>query len=191
MSLETFKDILTSPRFWLSTAFLTVAIKIIWFLISELIKWLKFMISSKIRKFEVKLDLDYDYLKSKVTFSCLLVRYGTDNYIRYLASEQEKYEGRLQNKIIKLDIEPLGDRSYKLVLSIPIHKRIGTQFKCFVEAESENDAREVERAFEKCDNIEKVDISTSPYRNRVYFIIKKFRIEKTVDELENNFCFPE
>lgn len=193
MSSKTFKEILKTPQFWLGSTFLAAAIRIIWFLISELIKWLKFISSSKkIKGFGAKLNnLDFGCLKKEeVTFSCLLVRYGTDDYIKSLASEQDKYEGRLQNKIIKLDLTHLKDSRYELLLPIPIHKRIGTQFKCFVEAKNENDAKEVKRMLKKCDDINQVDISTSQNRNRVYFIIDKFHTVKTVDKIWNNFCFP-
>jgi len=203
MSSKTFTEILKTPQFWLSSAFLAAAIRIIWFLISELIKWLKFISSSKkIKDFGVKLNnLDYGCLKEEeVTFSCLLVRYGTDDYIKSLASDQDKYEGRLQNKIIKLDLKPLEDSRYELLLPIPIHKRIGTQFKCFVEPKKpkkESDENEVKRmltkikgTLKKCDDIDKIDISASPNQNRVYFIIDKFHTVKTVDKLWNNFCFP-
>jgi hypothetical protein len=33
---------------------------------------------------------------------CQIVRYGTDQYIEKMASDQERYEGRLQNRVYKL-----------------------------------------------------------------------------------------
>ncbi len=202
MSLETFKEIVTSARFWLSSAFLAAVIRIIWFLISELIKWLKFKRSSKPCNFPEELNLSkkYKYLKEEVTFSCILVRFGTDDYLRSLASDQDKYEGRLQNKIIKLDIVPLKDKKQKdkdlgckLLFSIPVHKRIGTQFKCFVEVNNEEDVNEIEDVLKECDILVDVDISKSPClkRKRVYFLIKKLHIEKSVENIKNNYIFPE
>lgn len=199
---ETMKLSIPLDNILFGSAVIGAVIRILWFLISELIKWLKFINSSKKDKdLGVKLNnLDFDCLKKEeVKLSCLLVRYGTDDYIKSLASEQDKYEGRLQNKIIELDF-PKENSSYELKLPIPIHKRIGTQFKCFVEPKKpkeKKDENEVKRTLtkikgtlKKCDDIDKIDISASPNQNRVYFLIKKFPTVKTVDKLRNNFCFP-
>jgi hypothetical protein len=64
-------------------------------------------------------------------FYCLVVRYGTDNYLSTLASDQEKFEGRLKNKIIRIETKLDGAENANLVLKLPVHKRIGTQFKVF------------------------------------------------------------
>ena len=67
-------------------------------------------------------------------FYCLLVHYGTDQYIGALASDQEKYEGRLKNRILKIETELDAAGNATFILKLPVHKRIGTQFKCFVAA---------------------------------------------------------
>ena len=61
-------------------------------------------------------------------FSCMHVRFGSDRYLSSLASDQEKYEGWLRNKVLPFDVS--GNATF--TLRLPLHKRAGTQFKCFV-----------------------------------------------------------
>lgn len=102
-----------------------------------------------------------------VKLRCLVVRYGTDAYVERLASDQEKYEGRLRNRILKnrvtivrtradglwpwlgyrwkrfvLGYEPMERESTRIVgnFLLPVHKRLGTQFKLFFEIRADQAA---------------------------------------------------
>ncbi|KQS03750.1 hypothetical protein ASG11_05400 [Sphingomonas sp. Leaf357] len=73
----------------------------------------------------------------RVAVRCLLIRFGTDLYFEKLASDQERYEGRLQNRILR-NRATAADRDNGWVASqfnLPIHNRLGTQFKFFLEVE--------------------------------------------------------
>jgi|GEM_PF-3671970 len=67
---------------------------------------------------------------------CLVVRFGTDEYLRDMASDQERYEGRLRNRVIA--VEPGSE-----VVSLPLHKRLGTQFKLYMAAPDPRTARSI------------------------------------------------
>lgn len=74
--------------------------------------------------------IDEDLAKLSCTSAslhCLVVRYGNDTYLRDMASDQEKYEGRLRNRVI--NVPRLGSDT-KLLL--PVHNRLGTQFKMYL-----------------------------------------------------------
>ena len=88
---------------------------------------------------EVKLDLSLDKdIFEKAIFKCLLIRFGTDSYIKDMASESEKHDGRLRNEIIIGSCNN-GNLSY----TIPLHKRIGTQFKCYLELETKDEIENI------------------------------------------------
>lgn len=96
---------------------------------------------------KAKLDLDLDRdIFEKAIFKCLLIRFGTDSYIKDMASESEKHDGRLRNEIIVGSCDN-GNLSY----TISLHKRIGTQFKCYLELDTKE---EIESIVEKIKIIE-------------------------------------
>lgn len=93
-----------------------------------------------------------------VKLRCLLIRYGTDPYVERMASERDKYEGRLRNRVLhnRISIEPRrrsallrwaihwwrcrllaytpvksGSTNIQGNFLLPVHQRLGTQFKLF------------------------------------------------------------
>ena len=70
----------------------------------------------------------------RVKIYCLLVRYGTDLYFEKLASDQERYEGRLQNRLLHNRVKS-EEGWLQSLFHLPIHSRLGTQFKFFLEVE--------------------------------------------------------
>jgi len=134
----------------------------------------------------IKLDIDLEYPEfTNASFKCLLIRYGTDEYIKSMANDQEKYDGRLRNNIIN------GTYSGgKLSFNIPLHKRIGTQFKCFLDVKTKEEAEKIVKMAEKFENIYDLSFSSSQYKNRVFFLLKDYGSTLTVDKLTNNMLFP-
>jgi len=130
-----------------------------------LVRWFR----SKVDHHIVNQAIQIDTIKldtasvSEVRACCLLVRYGTDLYFEKLASDQEKYEGRLQNRVLRNRsiIRWRFDRRDRFslfkglryawfrlrrwnvveedaewltpVFKLPVHSRLGTQFKFFLE----------------------------------------------------------
>jgi hypothetical protein len=124
-------------------------------------------------------------------FYCLLVHYGTDQYIGTLASDQEKYEGRLKNRILKIETELDGAGNATFILELPVHKRIGTQFKCFVAAKDADSVPVLEEFLKGCDRIHGISASKSVKANRIYFLLDKFSEVTSSDCITNNMIFPE
>ena len=120
---------------------------------------------------------------------CLFVRYGTDAYIERLASQQEKYEGRLRNRVLPVALTPQGEVNY-VHFAIRVHKRLGTQFKLFVNCPDEPRAVETVkhlRELEFC--IRNVDVVNVGDEWRVWFLLTKYGAVRTVEGFENNL-FP-
>ncbi len=53
---------------------------------------------------------------------CLVVRFGTDDYLASMASEQERHQGRLINRVVEIERD---------ALLLPVHRKLGTQFKLY------------------------------------------------------------
>ena len=60
------------------------------------------------------------------------VRFGSDQYLSSLANDQDKYEGWLRNKVLPIEMRFDVSGNATFTLRLPLHKRTGTQFKCFV-----------------------------------------------------------
>ena len=118
-------DIIVAPLI----AFL---IPFMWKLATILINWGREFFMQSNCLVEVNLNLNVDNkIFENTKFKCLLIRFGTDQYIKDMASDREKYDGRLRNKIIDGTL-----KNGKVEYDIPLHQRIGTQFKCYFEVES-------------------------------------------------------
>lgn len=123
---------------------------------------------------------------------CLIIRYGTDNYIERLSSDRERHDGRLQNRLIDIPITTHTDGSVGFELRIPVHKRLGTQFKCFVDVMDNKSTAAVLNFLAECQNIASPDLSSSPlHKDRIYFLLSSFATVQSIDGHQNNMCFPE
>lgn len=142
-----------------------------------------------------------DRLPDEVPIFCLIVRYGADEYLEKLASDQERYEGRLRLEILKsklkLDRESC---TYSGTVPLKVHRRLGTQFKLFFEVEDDAAAARYVAALEAMDDII-AEVSTSSYgpKTKVWFLLEKYHITNIVDSgvrregkgpTRNNFYYP-
>lgn len=103
-------DILRSPAVLVQvlagSAVITAVINVIWFVMSGALRNLQHWWNAKGVEYAIELKrgitkANYEELRQSIGgFYCLVVRYGSDQYISSLANEQEKYEGRLKNKVL-------------------------------------------------------------------------------------------
>jgi len=128
-------------------------------------------------------------LKPISRFYCLLVRYGTDSYIEKLASDEERYEGRLRLKLIPVEVQFDATGNVFFVLKLPVHKRLGTQFKCFAVVTKIDEVAKVVEILEACKHVKDVKPSDSQYRNRIYFLLDHFAEVDSIDNIKNNFVY--
>lgn len=77
-------------------------------------------------------------------------------------------------------------------LKLPIHKSLGTQFKCFAEARSIEQVPLVVENLQKCEHASDVKQSDSYHRERVFFLLDHFIAIDTIQPgVRNNYIFPE
>jgi hypothetical protein len=122
---------------------------------------------------------------------CLIVRYGSDQYIEHMASDREKYDGRLLNEVVKVVVDRSVDGSVAFSVDLPVHKRLGTQFKCYVDVHPDGPKDAVLEFLSSHDEISDVSASSGlKGGERIYFLLKKFATVTTVEGFKNNMCFP-
>jgi len=142
---------------------------------------------------EGKTRVDYESLSQDISgFHCLVVRYGTDEYISKMANDTERYEGRQQLKIVPISVSfDQNDRAV-FTLNLKIHRSLGTQFKCFAEARSLEQVPKAIEALKKCEHASDIKQSDSYHRTRVYFLLDQFvTVESINSAVKNNYIFPE
>jgi hypothetical protein len=134
----------------------------------------------------------------------LLVRFGRDGYLRDLASEQEKIIGKALHRQKFIWPKPSGMRLFfwrqppgplgVLKMDVPIHGQLGTQFKCFVDAQEpiEQNVPKIMSALRRtrCVLPRSVERSDGLYRGRIYFLLRNVYVEVVDSKVRNNYIFP-
>src|SRR5688500_13870115 len=130
---------------------------------------------------------------------CLLIRYGNDTYLQQLASDQEKFEGRLRLEVEAFDLKLDRETSaYSGEIRLKVHRRLGTQFKLFFEVADQRDAERTARMLGRLDGVLDVSISHYGPRPKVWFLLEQYHVVTSTDgvrreggrEIRNNFYFP-
>jgi len=103
MELSKIGEVILSKSFFLNSAILTVLVRIVWSVISVLLNKIRYLWMKKVQSFVISLESS-EIIDSLTRFYCLVIRYGTDNYIRDMANDKEKHDGRLRNKIIPINV---------------------------------------------------------------------------------------
>lgn len=176
-----------------TTLFIAVA-SAVWTIVSRLVQAIYFQLSLRTRLIEFTLEPKGSVPVGINSLNLLLIRYGNDTYLSTLASDQEKFHGRLRNKVIQIAKGPLSDQK-KIKVKLRLHKRLGTQFKFFVDVTG--DPEPVIGYLNSHDTIEGVSSKERPKlnpadtpRHRIFFLINRLDKEKTVDGHTNNFLYP-
>lgn len=176
--------------FSIQTLVLTLVVRVGWFLGNLLIEWIILRASQRVTKHQFEFGNYSDYPTSNLTIQHLLVRFGKDEYLRDLASDRERITGRLQLKTRKASIVKNADGSARIKTTIPIHKRLGTQFKFFVDVHDPARTEEVCEYIRGLPNVVEASISDSALKNRIYLLLDTFDTAQTVDGPVNNFLYP-
>jgi hypothetical protein len=176
------------------SAVVTTVINVTWFVISKCLRALvrlsrRSIIRHTVVLGEVSRWQFENTLKPISRFYCLLIRYGKDSYIEKLASDDEREEGRLRLKLIPVDVEFDTDGNVFFLLKLPVHKRLGTQFKCFAVVEKMDEIKKVIAILKSCKHVKDVKQSESQHRNRIYFLLDQFADVESIDNIKNNFVY--
>jgi hypothetical protein len=172
--------------------------------VNALIRWMinwvtsRYYLSVKTYLIKANTRLPAELADKKIKFQCLVIRYGTDQYIEKMASDIDRQNGQLQNKVIdiKTKTDP-GSKETEFSLALPVHSRLGTQFKCFADIDEtlsreDKDSllNQLKAFLESTKIVSDVSISSSEHQHRVYFLLNRFGSVTTVDGFLNNHCFP-
>jgi hypothetical protein len=195
-SLPELLSLQTVYHIMLGSAVVTTIINVTWFAISKLQQTITRLLRRRIVHHHVVLGTlspaEFQTIMEPVQgFFCLIVRYGRDDYLERLGSDEDRDEGRLLLKTIPLDLRQDQDGNTHFTLRLPIHKRLGTQFKCFAVLRKPEETQKVIAQLKKCENIADAEQADSRFKNRIYLLLAQFAEVTTVDNIRNNFIYPE
>jgi hypothetical protein len=192
LSMSTLKQVLVG------SAVVAFVINLVWqglsFAWTEAARWLRlrtkshdFVLGNAITRQK------YEELSQDISgFYCLFVRYGSDDYLMKMASDEERYEGRLRLKLIPIKVQFNEKDQAVFTLTLAIHKSLGTQFKCFAQARSIERVPAVIERLKNCEHASMAQQSDSYHRDRIYLLLDQFVRIPTVDPaVTNNYIFPE
>lgn len=130
-------DVPTGISYPLIVALVTILVKIVWSGCSHVYRAGRMFFGQVLVESPINLGwLDEALEQIQVeqhhyALYCLIVRFGTDDYLVSLASDQDRYEGRLINRVVPVDLA-----AAEVKLRIPVHARLGTQFKLYILADT-------------------------------------------------------
>jgi len=192
------------------TSLLTAIVNLTWLLMRSIrrrLRWRKktFRVSLVPRAAgEVTINrANWHELSSSIHgFYVIAARFGTEEYLEKFASDEERAEGRWRLAITKMPVRFDGKGNAFLVLKIPVHRFLGTQFKCFVAVRSDGDEDKLEQRMRnweallpRCKNIVEKAEPPEPdpigrggpqVHNRLYFLLDTFST-CAVGARRNNF----
>lgn len=185
-------SILASANFWLeATVFAAVfsfLSPIIWKVVGRITDRVIFSLSLRTRKDTFSLRSVQNVPEEITSLKYILVKYGNDQYISSLASDSEKFQGRLRNEIYDVSTNMHGS-AVSIRLRIKVHQRLGAQFKLFVECQG--GPQPVVKFLKSHEGVLDISAVNHPKGTRVYFLLKRFPIVKTVEGIKNNMIYPE
>jgi hypothetical protein len=135
---------------------------------------------------------DFDQVRKSIRgWRLMVVRYGTDDYLRSLASDADRYVGRPRRASSGMSLKLSASGEAILRWSLPVHPRLGTQFRCYVVTRKGAGGLAVlSDILKHYDEIEVLP-SDLPDRRRVYFLLKHFEEITTAEGARNNYVAPE
>ena len=135
---------------------------------------------------------DYDQVRKGVrAWRLLVIRYGSEDYLRAMAGEADRHAGRTRHDVInmKLALSPIGEVT--LSWRLPIHRRLGTQFRCYIDVREGGTGGDVLTGMLSHYDEIAVLATEVPNPARLYFLLKRFRVITGADGLKQNFALPE
>lgn len=179
---------------YVDTTLVVALAAVIWTVARRLSQELYFMMSLRTEEISFRLAPKKDIPGNIKSLNYLFIRYGNDSYLEKMASDEERYHGRLRNKVVCVTNKKprSGD---EVMVRIRLHKRLGTQFKFFIDIEGDpkpavqylNDHPSINDVF--CKKIPGTKTSGAEY-HRVFFLVDWLETVKTVDGHTNNFIYP-
>jgi len=177
--------------FWQGTLVGLISYKLLEKGIFKLLDEFRIFLSTKKKDIHFVVDNVDSDLSNYIIFGYNLVRYGTDEFLEKTATENEKNDAKLQNKVIRAKSSyDIINRNEKVLISLRIHKKFGVQFKIFVDVLDIERVDEVKSLLEQNDSFDDVKISNQIERKKIYFLLKEFSETTTPEGIRNNFIYP-
>ena len=135
---------------------------------------------------------DFDQVRKAIRgWKLLLVRFGSDEYLRGSAGEADRNVGRPRytSSSMKLSLSPTGE--VLLSWGLPVHRRLGTQFRCFIDTRKGDMGPSVLTGMLK--HYDEIDVIESEVvePTRVYFTLRRFPVVTTSEGIRQNLVRPE
>jgi hypothetical protein len=135
---------------------------------------------------------DFDQVRKSIRgWRVMVVRYGTEEYLRLLAGEADRNIGRPRHTSSGMKISLSASGEAILSWSLPIHRRLGTQFRCYILTRKGGAGFSVLADILKhYDEIEVLQPDL-PERKRIYFLLSHFPEIASAEGVRNNYIAPE
>ena len=133
---------------------------------------------------------DYEQIRKGIrAWNLLVVRYGTESYLSGQAAEADRQIGRPRYSTLRMKLSHTGNGEVTLSWSLPLHRRLGTQFRCYI-ALRDKGADMLAGMLKHYDEIEVLDPEVED-PTRIYFLLKRFPIVTTPEGIRQNVAYPE
>jgi hypothetical protein len=164
-----------------------------WKAVAWAFDWVRFRCFA-VRRFSIPVTLDVKErdLRAKASIYCLIIRHGSDEYLKHMASPAERMDGRQLLWIRKVRVQQDRDGNAVLDLRLKVHRALGTQFKCFAQPRRPGLVNEVQELLRKATAVSDVRRSDSAYKDRVYFFLEALKPAEPDPNarISNNYLFP-
>jgi hypothetical protein len=121
----------------------------------------------------------------------LMIRYGTDDYLRNMAGEADRNVGRPRYSTLPMKLSLSATGEAVLGWTLPVHRRLGTQFRCYIATRAGADGPAMlTDMLAHYDEIEVLPPDV-PEPSRLYFLVKRFPTTTTAEGTRQNFVLPE
>lgn len=125
-----------------------------------------------------------------VDFQYLLVRFGNNELLEQDPAPKDKKRMKLQNK--PFSVRSRYDASEnELVLEVPVrtHSVLSTEFKMYVDIEQSKYVDDVESLLESHPRCREIDVTDSPLRTRIFFLLSDFPVTESPEGFRNNVLY--
>ena len=184
-----------SFRFYFDTTLLIALAGVAWTIARRAAQAFYFQLSLRTRRVTLTFHAKAQVPPELTALKLLVIRYGNDTYMKEIASDLERHHGRLRNSVQRVEVDDAEDGGKLISAKLRVHKRLGTQFKFFVDVDG--DPEPVKKYLEAHDRISAVDVTPRPVRadgqkdrKRLFFLVNDFEQVTTVDGFVNNMIYP-
>jgi hypothetical protein len=135
---------------------------------------------------------DFDEVRRAIRgWHVLLVRYGTDDYLRGMAGPADRHVGRPRYATLRMKFSLSDGGEAVLSWSLPVHRRLGAQFRCYIATRpGAPGAVMLSDMLVHYDEIEILPAAV-PEPSRLYFLLKHTAMTTTAEGTRQNFVLPE